>query len=152
VFERYTEEARRAIFQARFEAVVCRSRIIERHHLLLGILQADPALGACFSSESDLLQALRQEFHAHKFEGPGFCSTEMLPFSDDSKRALSYAIEEADRLGSRSITTKHLFLGLLREEGGPAWEALARHGISLDDSRQRFAPRQKVKPPDAGAP
>jgi len=39
-----------------------------------------------------------------------------LPLSNECKRVLAYAAEEAERLGHKHIGTEHLLLGLLREE------------------------------------
>src|SRR5215469_1058145 len=39
-----------------------------------------------------------------------------LPLSNESKRVLAYAAEEAEGLGHRHIGTEHVLLGLVREE------------------------------------
>ena len=44
MFERYTEEARRCLFFARYEASVFGDAEIDPEHLLLGILRQDPGL------------------------------------------------------------------------------------------------------------
>ncbi len=44
MFERYTEDARKAIFYARYEASLLGSSEITTAHLLLGLFRADPAL------------------------------------------------------------------------------------------------------------
>ena len=41
MFERYTEQARRALFFARYEAFQVRSAWIETEHLLLGLFQEE---------------------------------------------------------------------------------------------------------------
>jgi ATP-dependent Clp protease ATP-binding subunit ClpA len=49
MFERYTEQARRVIFFARYEASQFGSPYIETEHLLLGLLREDKGLtsGSC---------------------------------------------------------------------------------------------------------
>jgi hypothetical protein len=58
-----------------------------------------------------------------------------IPFTTDSKRALQYSAEEADRLLHRHIGCEHLLLGLLRLEQGLAWEILNERGLALASVR-----------------
>src|SRR5262249_43466821 len=57
-----------------------------------------------------------------------------LPLSNESKRVLAYAAEEAERLQSKVIGVQHLALGLLRERNTTA-EILNRHGITIEKVR-----------------
>ena len=41
-----------------------------------------------------------------------------VPFSEDAKRVLHYAAQEAERLLHKRVGTEHLLLGLFREERG----------------------------------
>ena len=43
-----------------------------------------------------------------------------IPFSAETKHALEFAADEANRLQNPSIGSEHLFLGLLREERSAA--------------------------------
>jgi ATP-dependent Clp protease ATP-binding subunit ClpA len=54
-------------------------------------------------------------------------------------RALSYALEEAGRLGHKDVGVGHLALGLLREESCEAAEILRAQGLSLDQVRRVVA-------------
>jgi hypothetical protein len=58
-----------------------------------------------------------------------------LPLSNECKRVLAYAAEEAERMTDRHIGTEHLFLGLLRETGSFAAALLCERGITLEKSR-----------------
>ncbi len=51
--------------------------------------------------------------------------------SDQEKRALIYAAEEADALNHRHIGTAHLLLGLMREKEFASAEFLSRFGVTL---------------------
>jgi Uma2 family endonuclease len=62
-----------------------------------------------------------------------------LPVSDECKRVLGYALEEADRLGHQHIGTEHLLLGLLREEKSFAAEILHERGLRLSAVREKLA-------------
>ena len=53
-----------------------------------------------------------------------------VPFSEETKRVLQYAAQEADRLLHNHIGTEHLLLGLFREEHGMAASILNELGSS----------------------
>jgi ATP-dependent Clp protease ATP-binding subunit ClpC len=56
-------------------------------------------------------------------------------FTDQSRRAVVLAQEEARRLGHDHIGTEHVLAGLLREERGAAAAALDAAGVTLDAVR-----------------
>ena len=51
-----------------------------------------------------------------------------LPLSEEAKRVLIHAAEEAERLSHKHIGTEHLLLGLLRGEKSFAARILNEHG------------------------
>jgi hypothetical protein len=57
-------------------------------------------------------------------------------FTEDAKRTLTLAQEEAERSHHSYIGTEHLLLGLLRIESGIAYRVVAGFGISIDSVRQ----------------
>jgi ATP-dependent Clp protease ATP-binding subunit ClpC len=59
-------------------------------------------------------------------------------FTDQSRRAVVLAQEEARRLSHYHIGTEHLLTGLLREERGAAARVLEASGVTLDDVRERI--------------
>jgi ATP-dependent Clp protease ATP-binding subunit ClpA len=58
-------------------------------------------------------------------------------FTDEARRVLVLAQEEARMLNHTRIGTEHLLLGLVQERDGTAAEALESLGISLDAVRQQ---------------
>ena len=56
-------------------------------------------------------------------------------FSDEARRAVVLAQEEARRLNHDYIGTEHILLGLLREGEGVAVQALVRLGVDLNRIR-----------------
>ena len=58
------------------------------------------------------------------------------PLSNESKRVLAYAAEEAERFGHKLIGSEHLLLGLLSEKGALAAHLLNSLGLSLDRGRE----------------
>jgi ATP-dependent Clp protease ATP-binding subunit ClpA len=59
-------------------------------------------------------------------------------FTDEARRVLDLALNEARARGSNRIGTEHILLGLVQERDGIAAEALDSAGISLDAVRQQI--------------
>jgi len=146
MFERYTERARRVIFFARYEASQFGSTAIESEHVLLGLVQEDRNiidrflniidrfLHASLSSES-----IRAEITARVAIREKVSTSIDIPLSNECKRILAYAAEEAERLNNRFIGTEHLLLGMLREEESLASQILRGHGLDVSAIRQQMA-------------
>ena len=139
MFERYTEKARRVIFFARYEASQFGSPYIETEHLLLGLLREDKALTNRFLRSHASVESIRKQVEAHTTIREKVSTSVDLPLSNDSKRVLAYAAEEAERLGHKHIGTEHLLLGLLREETCFAAELLKERGVQLATVREELA-------------
>ena len=157
MFERYSQEARRAIFSARYEASIRNSEVIETEHLLLGVLRQSPGLldkRFSLGATRRLLESIKSESIAEQLEElfhkrdwvPGWLwrlvakpgptvADQDLPLSNECKRILAYTAEEAEKLRSRDINSIHLILGILRESKSAAARALGTIGISLDAAR-----------------
>jgi len=140
MFERYTEKARRVIFFARYEASQFGSSYIETEHMLLGLLREDKALTHRFLVSVGSVESIRKQIEAHAATREKvFVSTSVdLPLSNESKRVLAYAAEEAERLAHKHIGTEHLFLGLLREENCFGAELLHERGVKLSAVREEL--------------
>jgi hypothetical protein len=137
MFERHTEKARRAVFFARYEASQFGSEFITTEHLLLGILRDDKELVRQVLPKVDFESArvhVEKRAEASKIKYPVSVD---LPLADDAKRALTYGMEEADRLKSRHIGTEHLLLGLIRDKEFPSAKLLDQFGASLESLRKR---------------
>lgn len=145
MFERYTEKARRAIFFARYEASQFGSPFIESEHLLLGLLREDESLSKRLAllqgsttplwSQVECVEAIRKQVESRTKIRDKVSTSVDMPLSQECKRVLAYAAEEAERLGHRHIGTEHLLLGLLREEKCFAAEILNQYGLHLATMR-----------------
>ena len=139
MFERYTEKARRVIFFARYEASQFGSPYIETEHLLLGLLREDKALTNRFLHSHGTVESIRRQIEKHTTIREKTSTSVDLPLSDECKRVLAHAAEEADRLGHKHVGTEHLLLGLLREENCFAQGILKERGIELESIRESLA-------------
>jgi ATP-dependent Clp protease ATP-binding subunit ClpC len=139
MFERYTEKARRVIFFARYEASQFGSPYIETEHLLLGLLRQDKALANRFLRSHASVESIRKQIEAHSTIREKIATSVDLPLSEESKRVLAYAAEEAESLGHKHIDVEHLLLALLREERGFAANLLHERGVELARTRKEIA-------------
>lgn len=139
MFERYTENARRVIFFARYEASQFGSPYIETEHLLLGMLREDKALTNRFLRSHASVEGIRKEIEKATVNREKTSTSVDLPLSNESKRVLAYGAEEAERLGHKHIGTEHLLLGLMREEKCFAAGILERRGLKLETLREELA-------------
>ena len=137
MFDRYTEKARRVIFFARYEASQFGAPYIETEHLLLGIIREDKALSNRFLHSG--AASIRQQIENQTIVREKVATSVDLPLSNESKRVLAYAAEEAERLSHKHIGTEHLFLGLLREEKSFAAQIVMGRGVRLSKIREELA-------------
>jgi ATP-dependent Clp protease ATP-binding subunit ClpC len=155
MFERYTEKARRIIFFARYEASQFGSPYIETEHLLLGLLREDKTLTNRFLRSHASVESIRKQIEGHTTIREKVSTSVDLPLSNECKRVLAYAAEEAEGLSHKHISTEHLLLGLLREEKCFAAAILHERGLRISTVREELArtPHEFAKQfakPDAG--
>ena len=134
MLERYTENARRAIFFAHYEASQFGSVYIEPEHLLLGVVREDRAFTLRFLASSARSE-IRSKIEEHTAPRERKSSSADLPLSSGTKRVLAFAAEEAETLHHRHVGCEHLFLGLMREQNSFAAELIARFGVRLEQVR-----------------
>jgi bifunctional UDP-N-acetylglucosamine pyrophosphorylase/glucosamine-1-phosphate N-acetyltransferase len=139
MFERYTEKARRVIFFARYEASQFGSPYIDTEHLLLGLLRADKTLVDRFLRAQASAESIRKQIEAKDMVREKVATSVDLPLSNEGKRVLAYAAEEAERQGHNHIGPEHLLLGLLREDQCFAARILEERGVTLAQVRDELA-------------
>jgi len=140
MFEKYTEEARRVIFFARYDAMQFGASEIRSEHLLMGLIREDKELiNKVFKGSKNLIDLdyvhkeveirigkLREATH----------DTYDLQLSLELKKILACASQEYERLESEYLSTEHLLLGILGiEETCVASEILRGEGLSFDSVR-----------------
>jgi len=139
MFERYTERARRVIFFARYEASQLGSNSIETEHLLLGLIREGKGLTSRLFTKGQLsMDGIRKEIEGRNTYREKVSTSVDIPLSDESKRVLSFASEEAERMLHNYIGTEHILLGLMREEGSVAAGLLLEKGMRLGVTREEI--------------
>jgi ATP-dependent Clp protease ATP-binding subunit ClpC len=146
MFERYTERARRLLFFARFEASQFGSRSIEPEHLLLGLLrEPSGVLGSILELREIAADDVRRQVAQRISRREQLPTSIEIPFHADTKRALSCAAQEADRLLHNYIGAEHLLLGVLSVDQSPAALLLAERGLRLADARETLVQVSPVR-------
>lgn len=153
MFDRYTESARRVLFFARYEVSERGGTAIETEHILLGVTREPKGLVARILTPP-MLEGIRREVEAQSVRREKLDESIDIPFSTETKRALQFTADEADRLGHDYIGAEHLLLGLLREDTSAAASMLKRHGLGLDAVRNKIVESMRDRTPltpfDAG--
>ena len=139
MFERYTERARRVIFFARYEASQYGSTYIDTEHLLLGLVREDPEVVRRFLGPNSVTTDIRDEIERQITRGERISTSVEVPLTNDCKKILNMAGEEAERLAHRWIGTEHLLLGMLRMENSLAARLLLKRGVKAEIVREQLA-------------
>src|SRR2546427_5766187 len=137
MFEKYTEKAKKVLFLARYEASQMGSKVIGSEHLLLGLLkEGDEVTREIFRRSNVNVDLLQAELEARGPSGEKISTTIEIPFSEETKRVLANAEEEAERLLHPYVGNEHLLLGLLRVDESAAGRALHEKGMKLYSVRE----------------
>ncbi len=135
MFERYTEKARRVIFFARYEASQYGSKYIDTEHILLGLLREDRTLARrMLGPEADLGQ-IRVEIEKSTTKGTRISTSVEVPLSQDAKKILQLASDQAEQLNHAYVGTEHIALGILMMPDSAAGRILIERGVTLVDFR-----------------
>lgn len=129
----FTDSVRRALAQARTEAVRLHHEYVGTEHLLLALLRHEDTVAfqvikACNvdpAGMNDLIEATVMKGRLAQ-TGPD------LPYTSRAKKVLEEAMSEAAERGQPYVGTEHLLLGLIREEKGIAAQILVDSGASYD--------------------
>jgi len=156
MFEKFTEKAKRILFLARYEASQQGSKVVGSEHLLLGLIkEGEDSTRELFTRANVSMDLLQHELERRGPAREKLSTSTEIPFSDETKRVLEYAEEEAERLGHPHIGTEHVLLGLLRLEDSVAGRMLAERGMRLYSVREdavnihkrRALPKKKKETP-----
>jgi ATP-dependent Clp protease ATP-binding subunit ClpC len=103
------------------------------------LIREDKNLTTRFLRNSSSIENIRKEIEGRTTIREKVSTSIDLPLSNECKRILAFAAEEAERLNHRHIGTEHLLLGILREEKCVAAEILHERGLRLNAIREELA-------------
>jgi hypothetical protein len=144
MFERYTENARRAIFFARAEALARASSEIETKDLLLGLTYKhyeDVSPFAMLRSRRDELRILIGVPPFGKMP-----EAKDIPLARESKIALAYAAQEVNADKQFSLEPHHLLRGIVRTGDSTALTLIGL-GWNIETLRDLSLNHRKLFPP-----
>ncbi len=145
MFERYTKQARRVVFFARYEATKDGRETIGTEHLLLGMLREDKNLmRRLFSTET--LRGISAALDTRpKGSLPTNDFARIPKLSEHTKKALFYASQEADSHATNArLIPGDLLIGILREPESFAAQLLTNHGAKIEEARQLVKKERRV--------
>ena len=147
MFERFTDRARRTIVQAQEESRALRHNHIGPEHILLALVHEGQGLGLRILTDLGITEDLVRDqlnLTANTDRDP---PGGHIPFTPQAKQTLELSLREALQLGDRHIGTEHILLGLIRQDEGPATDALQKLGVTLDEARIQMI---RLRPAGAG--
>jgi len=140
MFERFTDQARRVVVLAQEEARMLSHNYIGTEHILLALVHEGMGVAAqALESLGVAEEEARQQVEEVVGRGQQDPPRGDIPFMPRAKKTLELSLREAIALGSTSIGTEHILLGLIREGEGkgksPATQVL--DGLGVDPNRVR---------------
>ena len=137
MFDRFTDRARKVMGYSRQEAERLSHWYIGTEHMLLGLVREGSGVAANVLENFDVdLDKVRAEIEKRVEPGSDAYTTGQLPFNEEAKRSLDYALDEARSLCHKYVGTEHILIGLLLEEEGHAADVLAALGLKLEAVRR----------------
>jgi ATP-dependent Clp protease ATP-binding subunit ClpC len=151
MFERFTEQSRRAVVLAQEEARMLGHNHIGSEHLLLGLLhEQGGAAAVVLGSAGITVEAARSQ--VEELARPGDKSPSgHIPFTQRAKKILELSLREALEQKKSYIGTEHILLALMRDADGTGARVLERLGGSLPALRQQVLEVAKATAPDPAA-
>lgn len=168
----FTPSAKNVLMIAQEQAKYFHHHAVGTEHLLMAlVIEQDGIAGKTLRQLSVSQEDVHDEIE--RFTGYGTVDAQnqsadtYLPYSPKGKEILSFAGDEAKRLGALKIGTEHILLGLLREDDILAARILQNLDLSLSKTRQmvlkkmgiseaaakpRQSARQTKRPASQGTP
>jgi ATP-dependent Clp protease ATP-binding subunit ClpA len=145
-FDKFTEQARKALSLAQEEAQRFQHNYIGTEHLLLGLLRENKSLGAQVLKNLGIeLAKVRSSVAFIIGQGDRIVLGE-IGLTPRAKKVIELGIDEARRMGHDRIGTEHILLGLIREGEGIAAGVLTSLGVKLEQVRAETL--KALKPPE----
>ena len=134
--EKFTQSARRVLSLAHLEAERMQQPAIGSEHMLLALIQEDTGVAGRVMRELGVELDRAREM-VLRLGGMGGNRADRIDLSPDAQKILDLAIEEADQMDSKYVSTEHLLLALVQSELGLAKDVIARLGITPAQIRRQ---------------
>jgi len=132
MFSRFTEKAIQAIMLAQEEAKRFHHSYVGTEHILLGIIGEGDNVVVKTLGTIDITGDQIKEAIEERLEYGGLSSEYgNIPFTQQAKQVLTYAWDEARKLGHNYVNVEHLFLSVFRDPTSIAARVLAELGVNV---------------------
>jgi len=136
-FDRFTDRAKRVLALAQDEARRFNHNYIGTEHILVGLIREEEGVAArALRTLGVELEKARTALGFIIGRGDAPTAPSEITLSPRTKKIVELAIDEARRLGSKSVSTEHLLLGLAREGEGIASGILESLGVTMEKVRR----------------
>ncbi|BBB47063.1 ATP-dependent Clp protease ATP-binding subunit [Pelolinea submarina] len=134
--EKFTQSARRVLSLAHLEAERLQQPMIGSEHLLLALIQEDTGVAGRVMRELGV-EIDRAREMVLRLGGMGSGRVDRIDLSADAQKILDLAVDEADQMDSKYISTEHLLLALVQSDLGLAKDVIAKLGITPAQIRRQ---------------
>jgi ATP-dependent Clp protease ATP-binding subunit ClpA len=136
-FDRFTDRAKRVLALAQDEARRFNHNYIGTEHILVGLIREEEGVAArALRTLGVELEKARTALGFIIGRGDAPTAPSEITLSPRTKKLVELAIDEARRLGGKSVGTEHLLLGLAREGEGIASGILESLGVTMEKVRR----------------
>ena len=136
----FTPRARQVVDLSQRFARMNSKSCVGTEHLLIAILKSKTAISKNFLEKQNVdVDTLVSDIIGRLSKKPKEVppdSGEPLPYSARARMVIALSLKEALSLGFQFIGVEHLFLAILKEDGGIAADVLREHGITYDAFRK----------------
>jgi ATP-dependent Clp protease ATP-binding subunit ClpC len=132
MFSRFTEKAIQAIMLAQEEAKRFHHNYVGTEHILLGILvEGSNVVVKTVTDLGHSTDKIKESIEERLEYGGLMSEYGNIPFTQQAKQVLTYAWDEARKLGHNYVNVEHLFLSVFRDPTSIAARVLAEQGINV---------------------
>jgi ATP-dependent Clp protease ATP-binding subunit ClpA len=135
MFEKFTDKARLVIVRAQEESRALNHDHVGTEHILLALVHDSRGTAVHVLTDLGISEGrVREQLNLSVRDSQDSPSGH-IPFTPRAKKTLELSLREALQLGDSYIGTEHLLLGLIRQDEGPAAQALRELGADLETAR-----------------
>lgn len=132
MFSRFTEKAIQAIMLAQEEAKRFHHSYVGTEHVLLGIVgEGDNVVVKTLQALGFSADQIKESVEERLEYGGLTSDYGNIPFTQQAKQVLTYAWDEARKLGHNYVNVEHLFLSIFRDPTSIAARVLAELGVNV---------------------
>ena len=144
MFDRFTDDAKRAMNAARIAAQRLGHSSLGTEHVLLGLLDGpDPVIEGILERIGVEPAHLRAEIERQVSAGPE-APADRVGFTPQAAKVLEFSMVSALDIGDHYIGTEHILMGVLREEQGLGARVLALKDITREKVKAALASMRGV--------